>query len=470
MMHSMSLEKEPPPLTSYIRQTPAELRQIIGKALRKDRTERYQSVSEMVQALKNLRHKLELKAAPSWLRWARSPIGLMFVLLVLALALALPFYRHRNLATRLPPDKSIAVLPLENLSDEKENAFFADGIQDELLSNLSKIKDLKVISRTSVMQYKSGVRRNLKDIAQQLGVGHVVEGNVRRAGSQIRVSVQLIDARTDTHLWAEHYERDVADVFAIQTEIAKQIADQLQAKLSPAEQAAIAERPTADPVAYALYTQAKAIGDVDDWEGWEKSLTRKAELLEKATQRDPGFGLAYCSLAKTQCDLFQVTGAKEWSSQPHLELAKKAAEAALRVRPDLGEAHLELARYYYSANLHTGDFDQARDELVIARRTLPNNSEAIVIAARIDKRQNRWDASLANFQKASELDPRNFEVAYHLRLTYLATRRYNELEQLFAKDAASGTVQDPWTQLWLAEVKLAEGDPVASSSTSAARV
>ena len=154
-------------------------------------------------------------------------------------------------------EKSIAVLPLENLSDEKENAYFADGIHDELLSNLAKIADLKVISRTSVMQYKSGSERNLKEIAQQLGVSHVVEGSVRRAGNQVRVSVQLIDARTDTHLWAEHYDRDVADVFAIQTEIAQQIADQLQAKLSPAEKAAIAERPTADPVAYAFYTQAK---------------------------------------------------------------------------------------------------------------------------------------------------------------------------------------------------------------------
>ena len=168
-------------------------------------------------------------------------------------------------------EKSIAVLPLENLSEDKENAFFATGIQDELLSDLSKIADLKVISRTSVMQYKSGTKRNLKEIAQQLGVNNVVEGSVGRAGNKVRVSVQLIDARTDTHLWAEHYDRDVADVFAIQTEIAQQIADQLQAKLSPAEKAAIAERPTADPVAYALYTEAKTIGDQSDWEGAEKN-------------------------------------------------------------------------------------------------------------------------------------------------------------------------------------------------------
>src|SRR4030095_13240564 len=193
-----------------------------------------------------------------------------------------------------PLTTGIAVLPFENLSDDKENAFFADGIHDELLSNLSKIADLKVISRTSVMQYKSGIKRNLKQTAQQLGVSNVVEGNVRGAGNRVRVSVQLIDARTDTHLWAEHYDRDVADVFAIHTEIAQQIAGQLQAKLSPAEKAAIEERPTADPVAYAYYIQAKAIGDVADWEGAEKSRNRAAELLEKATQRDPSFALAYC--------------------------------------------------------------------------------------------------------------------------------------------------------------------------------
>jgi TolB-like protein len=161
-----------------------------------------------------------------------------------------------------PPTTGIAVLPFENLGDDKENALFADGMQDELLSNLAKIADLKVISRTSVMQYKSGVTRSLKEIAQQLRVSHVVEGNVRRAGNQVRVSVQLIDARTDIHLWAEHYDRDVADVFAIQTEIAQQIANQLQARLSPAESAAIAERPTEDLVAYAFYTKAR---EIDVW-------------------------------------------------------------------------------------------------------------------------------------------------------------------------------------------------------------
>jgi tetratricopeptide (TPR) repeat protein len=214
-------------------------------------------------------------------------------------------------------------------------------------------------------------------------------------------------------------------------------------------------------VAYAYYTKAKEINIYDNWEGAEQSANQKVELLEKATQRDPNFALAYCALAATQCDL--------WSQQPgqartHLDLAKKAAETAVRLRPDLGEAHLELARYYYFANLHTGDFDRARDELVIARRTLPNDSDASQIAARINKRQNRWDDSLANLERAAELDPRNSEIAYRRRRTYLEMRRYNELEQLFAKDAASGIVQGPHIQLGLAELKLAEGDPVAAQA------
>ena len=365
--------------------------------------------------------------------------------------------------TAAVPEKSVAVLPFENLSKDEENAYFAGGVQDEILTDLAKIADLKVISRTSVMKYKSGPERNLREIAKTLGVSHVVEGSVQRAGGRIRVTAQLIDARSDTHLWAEHYDRDFGDVFAIQSEIAQQIADQLRTKLSPAERAAIAERPTADLVAYALYTKAKALdSQSDDWD-WEKVTTQEVELLEKATQRDPNFALAYCALAKTQIDLFSLT-ADPGLSRRHLDLAKKAADAAVRARPDLGEAHLELARYYYYVGIDTGDFDRVRDELAIARRTLPNDSEAIVIAARIEKRQNRWDDSLANFRKASELDPLNGEFAYFLRLTLLEMRRYKELEQLFAKDAASDTEQNPWIRFRLAELKLAEGDSVAAQA------
>jgi serine/threonine protein kinase len=451
------LDKEPPPLTSYIRRIPAELRQIIGKALRKDRTERYQSAGEMLQALKNLRHKLELKAVPSWRRWTRSPTGLLLVLLVAALAVALPFYWQRNLTMTSRPEKSIAVLPFENLSKDEENAFFAGGVQDEILTNLAKIADLKVISRTSVMKYKTGSERNLREIAKTLGVSHVVEGSVQRAGERVRVSAQLIDARNDAHLWAEHYDRDVADVFAVQTEIAQQIADQLKANLSPAEKAAIAERPTSDLVAYAYYTKAREISIYGNWEGAEneKAANQKVELLEKATQRDPNFALAYCDLAKAQMDV------------ENFELAKKAVETALRLRPDLAEAHLALARYYWLApdSIIAVDreaaYDRARDELAIVRRKLPNSAEALLIEAVIGRHQNRWDASLANLQKASELDPRNGEVAYRLGQIYFEMRRYSDFEQLVMKDATHG---DLWNKISLADIKLAQGDPVAAES------
>jgi serine/threonine protein kinase/thioredoxin-like negative regulator of GroEL len=463
-MISSILEKEPPPLTNYVPHTSTQLQQIIGKALCKDREQRYRSAHELLEGLKRLRHKLEFEfelqrssAARSWLHRKPALAALLLLLLVVVLALALPFYWHRN-PTTSASQKSIAVLPFENLNKDEENAFFAGGVQDEILSDLAKIADLKVISRTSVMQYKSGPERNLREIAKVLGVSHVVEGSVQRVGGRVRVSAQLIDARSDAHLWAEHYDRDVADVFAVQSEIAQQIADQLKVNLSPAEKAAIAERPTADPVAYALYTKAKEIEVWGNWEGADKSLNRKVELLEKATQRDPNFALAYCTLAETQTDLFMT------SSEDHLGLAKKAADVAVRVQPDLAEAHLELARYYYYAGLHASDFERARDELTIARRKLPNNSEALLIEARIDKRQNRWDASLAKLQKASELDPRNNKIALFLTDTYFEMRRYSELAQRMTKEPASGAPEEAQIKHVLADIKLAQGDPVAAQS------
>jgi serine/threonine protein kinase/thioredoxin-like negative regulator of GroEL len=460
---SSILEKQPPPITSYIKQTTAELQSIISEALRKEREERYRNAHELLEALKNLRRKLDAEleraAAPSWLRWARSPAAVVLGLLVAAFALALPFYRHRNPVTSPPSDKSVAVLPFENLSKNEENAFFAGGVQDEILNNLAKVADLKVISRTSVMKYKSGLERNLREIAITLGVSHVVEGSVQRAGGRVRVNAQLIDARSDTHVWAEHYDREIADIFAIQSEIAERIADQLRAKLSSAEKAAIVERPTTDLVAYAYYTKAKEIGVGDNWEGMEKSLNQKVELLEKAVQHDPNFALAYCEAAKTQVD-FGNTGIDEAEYPKHLELAKKAAEAALRVRPDLGEAHLELARYYFYAF----DYNRARDELAIVRRKLPNNAEALMIEALIGRHENRWDASLASLQKANELDPRNSDVAFRLAQIYFEMRRYSELEQFMTKETATRKVEDPRIKRWLAEIKLAQADPVAAQS------
>jgi TolB-like protein/predicted Ser/Thr protein kinase len=449
-----------------------DLATICLKCLEKDPQRRYSSALALAEDLERwLKHE-PIRARRTGIftlgrKWVRrNPTSALLAASLVALAAAIGAMIWKTEFVYRPPTTGVAVLPFENLSKDEENAFFAGGVQDEILTNLAKVADLKVISRTSVMKYKSGLERNLREIAKTLGVSHVVEGSVQRAGGRVGLNVQLIDARSDAHLWAEHYDRDVADVFAVQTEIAQQIADQLQAKLSPAEQAAITERPTADPVAYAYYTKAKEIDVYANWEGAEnaKSAEQKVELLEKATQRDPNFVLAYCALAKAQLDLVSDIDRKP------LELAKKAAETALRLRPDLAEPHLALARYYWLApdsiiGVDREDYyDRAGEELAIVRRKLPNNPEALLIEATVGRHQNRWDASLANLRRASELDPQNGEIAYRLAQIYLEMRRYSEWEQLTKKCAASGTFKGPWIQVMLADIKLAQGDPVAALS------
>src|SRR5438128_3225114 len=297
------LEKEPPPLTRYVTHAPNELQQIVSKTLRKDRGQRYHSAHELLQALKDLRRKLEAEleraAAPLWLRWARSPAALVLVLTIAALALALPFYRHRNLATSLPPDKSIAVLPFENLSDEKERAAFADGVQDDILTKLARIGDLKVISRTSVMDYRG--KRNLRQIGNDLRVSHVLEGSVRRAGTHLRLNAQLIDTRTDTHVWAEQYDRDLDDLFAIQSEIAQKVAERLNAKVTSAERLAIEEKPTTDLTAFELYSRAS---DVLAISSQMADTLQAIDLLNQAVARDPSFLKAYCLLGLAHDQLY----------------------------------------------------------------------------------------------------------------------------------------------------------------------
>jgi len=437
------------------RKVPAPVIKLLRCTLAVDPTERPQSARELLTALRRCREALE--ATPRRRRL------LQFAALVVAvgvLAIGLTSYlsrRSRATPAIVMPDKSIAVLPFRNLSTDPENAFFADGIQDEVLTDLAKLADLEVISRTSAAHYKTGVDRKMRDIARELGVAYVVEGSAQRAGDRIRVSAQLINARTDSHIWAEHYDRQIADIFAIQSEIARQIADQLHAKVSPEEKTAIGERPTADLKAYVLYTEARAIGSWDDWKGAERSMAQKVELLEEATQRDPKFVLAWCALAKVQDDFFVAT-----DDRAHLDLAKKAADTALRLRPDLGETHRELARYYFYAD----DYDRAYDELAIARRTLPNDSEALFIAGRIDRHKNRWDASLANLRKASELDPRNEEVTYHLAQDYRYLRRYDLWKQDIEKGIGKERT-DAWNQLGLAELELDRGDPAGAQAVLA---
>jgi adenylate cyclase len=319
-------------------------------------------------------------------------------------------------------EKSLAVLPFENLSRDPDNEFFTNGVQDEILSHLSKVADLRVISRTSVMQYKAGAQRNLREIAQQLGVAHVVEGSVQRAANKVRVIAQLIDARNDVHLWAQTYDRDLADVFAIQSEIAKGIADQLQAKLSPAEKSAIDQRPTTDVAAFELYSRAKdlilnfgfsAVG--------AQNVRSGIDLLNRALARDPTFFAAQCQLAYAHDTLYFLGGLNH--TPERLALAEAAVEAAFRLRPDSGEAHLARAVHLYRGYR---DYDGALAELEIARRTLPNDPRIFEFTGYIARRRGQHEDGLRNLQRAVELDPRNFFTLQQLAISYQVLRRYSE--------------------------------------------
>jgi TolB-like protein/Tfp pilus assembly protein PilF len=320
------------------------------------------------------------------------------------------------------PEKSIAVLPFENLSRDPDNAFFTDGVQDEILTDLAKIADLKVISRTSVMQYKSGVVRNLREIAQQLGVANVVEGSVQRAGNRVRVNAQLIDSRNDAHLWAQTYDRDLADVFAIQSEIAKAIADQLQARLSPNEKKAIEQPPTTDLAAFDLYSRAKSLLVTARFSVTNDPDLRKAiELLDEAVKRDPSFFDAYCQLAYAHESLYAVAGLDHTPAR--LALAEAAVRAAARLRPDAGETHLARANYLYYGRR---DYAGALAELESARRALPNSPRIFELTGYILRRRGQQEEGLRNLQRAVEIDPRNFKILQQIALSYQNRGRYSD--------------------------------------------
>jgi len=318
------------------------------------------------------------------------------------------------------PEKSIAVLPFENLSPDPENVFFADGVQDEILTNLAKIADLKVTSRSSVMQYRAPTR-NMREIATALGVAHILEGNVQRAGNRVRVSAQLIDARSDTHLWAENYHRPLDDVFAIQSEIAKAVADQLQAKLSPAEKAVIEQPPTADLVAYDRYLRGKKLLSQTTFDTRQIEHIRQAiRLLDQAVAHDPAFYLAYCQLARTH-EFLYFMGADHTPAR--VAQAKQAVEKALSLAAERGEAHLAAAMISYHCER---DYKTAIAELAIARRGLPNDSAIPETTGYIARRQDHWEQCIENVERAAELDPRNFYLLQQISQTYQNLRRFSD--------------------------------------------
>src|SRR5216110_1524228 len=296
------------------------------------------------------------------------------------------------------------------------------GVQDDILTKLAKIADLKVISRTSVMEYRG--KRNVRQIGDALRVSHVLEGSARRSGDRIHLNAQLIDTRTDTHVWVEQYDRDVNDLFTVQSEIAQKVAQHLHAKLSASEQASVEERPTQDLVAYDFYVRAVSMiytAQVPEESlgiDTEKSLSEAVDLLNKAVARDPNFFLAYCQLAFAH-DLIGDT--------VHLALAKSAIDSAFRLRPDSGEAHLALGWHLYWGS---SDYDRARAELALAQLSLPNNPQAFELAGLIDRRQSRWAEATHNLERACELDPQNIPYLIALATTYLRLHDYDQMARV----------------------------------------
>src|SRR5215813_362540 len=331
------------------------------------------------------------------------------------------------------PQKSIAVLPFATLSDDRNDAYFADGVQDQILTNLAKVSDLKVISHTSVRQYKTGAERNMREIGQQLGVAYIMEGSVRRDRDRLRINAQLIDARTDSHIWAETYDRTAADLFAIQSELAQSIVTQLKATLSPQQKAEIEERPTQNLDAFELYLQAKpSIDSYLNATDVRAALLQALKSLDEAIQRDPKFISAYCYVARANDLLFFFDLDP---SQERISLADAAVKAALQLRPDSAEAHFTQADYYFRC---LRDYDRAQEELAIARPGLQNSTPFFILSGYINRRRNHFSDAERDFSTAFALDPRNPNAYNLLADTYVLQRRFPEAVHVYDNVLSAG--------------------------------
>ncbi|MEY2496767.1 MAG: eukaryotic-like serine/threonine-protein kinase [Verrucomicrobiota bacterium] len=413
---------------------PRDLETICLKCLAKEPRERYLSAAALADDLQRFLDDQPIvgrRTSHFFRKAGRKLPAYLAVIALIALGIFLFPYVRTKLAknpsssadTTAPAStgKSIAVLPFENRSASEENAFFTDGVQDEIRTDLAKVADLKVISRTTVMQYKTTAARNLPEIAQSLKVTHILEGSVQRASNRVRVAVQLIDARADSQLWAEHYDRPLDDVFAIQSEIAKAIVEQLRARISPSEKAAIEKPPTTNIAAYDLYNRSKAFIATSSFGGrFVDDLSRAARLLDEAVALDPQFVVAYCELAGVH-DYIYFYGADHTPAR--LALAGAALQSALKLEPNSTEAHLARAGHLFRGYF---DYDGARTELAIVRRTLPNDPRVFELTGYIDRRQGRQKEGLENLERALELDPRNFGLLQQISLSYGAFRRYPE--------------------------------------------
>src|SRR5262245_8408426 len=425
------LETEPRPPRLWNPKVDRDLSTICLKCLERNPLRRYSSALALAEDLERwLRHEPikdrrtgVIGRGQKWLQ--RNPTAAGIAVLSLALIAAVGVIVWKTDLFRRPAAASIAVLPFENLSNDKEDASFADGVQDDLLTKLAKIGDLKVISRTSVMGYQG--KQNTHEIGKVLGVSHVLEGSVRKTGAWLHINTQLIDARTDAHVWAEEYDRDVKDVFAVQSQIAQEVAEHLHAKISPAEKLAIEHTPTANLTAFDLYSRAKNLILTWNYTPNERgNLVQAADLLNQAVTNDPTFFQAYCQLAWVHDQLY-FFGHDHTSAR--LALADAAVQAAFQLRPNAGEAHLARAGHLYRGNL---DYDGALAELETARQTLPNDARLFQLKGYIQRRRPRGNhqEALRNLERAVELDPRNVLLLQQIGLSYDYLRRYPEEEAL----------------------------------------
>jgi TolB-like protein/predicted Ser/Thr protein kinase len=403
------------------------------KCLEKDPKRRYSSALALAEDLERwlkhepirARHIGVFSRGRKWVQ--RNPASALLAASLVALAAAAGWIVWKSEFIRRPVTNGIAVLPFENLSEQKEDGAFVDGVQDDVLTKLAKIADLKVISRTSVMDYRG--KRNLRQIGNDLRVSHVLEGSVRRAGTHLHLNAQLIDTRTDTHVWVEQYDRDLNDLFAIQSEIVQKVAEHVHAKLSATEKASIEERPTQDLIAYDFYARAVSMiynvqvpseSTADTPLNADKTLSEAVDLLNKAVTRDPNFFLAYCQLALVHDLVYDM----EIDHTPtRLALAQSAIDSAFRLRPDSGEAHVALGWHLYWGYL---DYDRARAELALAQQSLPNNPVVYELAGSMDRSQRRWADAIHNLERACELDPRNYPYLINLGSTYLTLHDYDQ--------------------------------------------
>jgi serine/threonine protein kinase/tetratricopeptide (TPR) repeat protein len=417
-------EKPAPKLRTLMPGLDRDLETICAKCLEREPGARYRSAGDLAEDLERWLEGQPIAARPLsppaqiW-RWTRrNPVieGMAALLMTLGLVAGVMMWKSGKPSP--PATTGIAVLPFETLSDDKDDAIFADGVQDDILTKLASIRDLRVISHTSVMKYRG--KRNIREIGKALGVSHILEGTVSRGRGSARfhLKARLIDAANGALVWSEEYDRDLNDLFAVQSELAQKVAQRLRAKISTAEKMAVEQPPTTDLVAFELYNRAKNLLALRLSSGLKANLVQAVDLLNQAVARDPSFLQAYCQLAYANDQLYFVG----YDHTPaRLALAEAAIERAFRLHPDAGETHLAHARNLYHGHL---DYGGALAELDVARQTLPNDARIFRMMGYIQRRQGRWQESTRNLEHALDLDPRHVETLQQIALSYGVLKRY----------------------------------------------